>query len=133
MGFKFEGSRDLPISPTIVPQLAMGTITSITDAIVEVVTNADDSYRRLEDDGRKTEGRIKIYVHRMKGGKCKELTVLDCAEGMIKEKLQAALEFAGQTSGFEEGRSVRGLFGRGLKEAIVVLGEAKIYTIKEDN
>jgi hypothetical protein len=50
---------------------------------------------------------------------------------MTKKELEKAIEFAGVTSGFEEGRSVRGLFGRGLKETIIALGDGEIKTIKD--
>ncbi len=57
--------------------------------------------------------------------------VKDFAEGMSREQLQKAITFGEEASGFETGRSVRGLFGRGLKEAIIALGEGEITTIQE--
>lgn len=51
---------------------------------------------------------------------------------MSKEELKKAIEFGGEASGFAKGQTVRGLFGRGLKEAIISLGEGEIYTIKND-
>jgi hypothetical protein len=51
---------------------------------------------------------------------------------MTREELEKAVRFGGETSGFEKGRTVRGLFGRGLKEAIISLGEGEIYTIKNN-
>ena len=126
---EFKGSLDLPINPRIIQQMAMGTIRSVVDAVVELVTNSDDSYRKLEEGG-EIKGEIHIFVYRLKGGRCKELRVWDFAQGMTRDGLEKALEFAGETSGFEEGRSVRGLFGRGLKEAIISLGQAEIYTIR---
>lgn len=129
-GIDKKKSHDLPISPKVVQQMAMGTIRSIADAIVELVTNSDDSYTRRENGEVKSKGIIQLFVHRLKGGKCKELRVVDFAEGMTNAELKKALEFAGETSGFEKGRSVRGLFGRGLKEAIIGLGEGEVYTIK---
>lgn len=71
-------------------------------------------------------------MKRLKYGKCEKLEAIDFAEGMDKEQLKKALRFAGEASGFEEGKSVRGLFGRGLKEAILALGKGEIYTIKDD-
>jgi len=96
------------------------------------VTNSDDSYKRLERDGISDKGEIRIRVRRLKGGKCERLEAIDFAEGMNKEKLEKALIFAGEASGFEEGKSVRGLFGRGLKEAIIALGKGEIYSIKDN-
>jgi len=112
--------------------MAMGTIRSVVDAVVELVTNSDDSYRRLEEEDSETRGEIHLSVYRLKGGRCRELKAWDFAQGMTRDGLEKALEFAGETSGFEKGRSVRGLFGRGLKEAIISLGEGEIYTIQGD-
>jgi len=124
-------AKDLPINPRIVEQLARATVKNLVDGIVELITNSDDSYRRLEELHQNVSGEIEIYVEREKYGICKKLTVKDKAEGMSKKELQKAIEFGGETSGFTEGRSVRGLFGRGLKETIIALGEGHITSIKE--
>lgn len=124
---EFGAAFDLPISPKIVKPIS---VRSITDAIVELVTNSDDSYNRPHESTNR-EGQIEIYVERIKGGKCKQLVVKDYAEGMSREQLQRAITFGEEASGFETGRSVRGLFGRGLKEAILALGEGEITTIKD--
>ncbi|MBL7075730.1 ATP-binding protein [candidate division KSB1 bacterium] len=129
---ELEKEQDLPTDPRIQIQMTYGTIRNLVDAIVELVTNSDDSYKRLEEKGIKVKGEIKIYIRRLKYGKCERLEVLDFAEGMDKEDLKKALKFAAETSGFEKGKSVRGLFGRGLKEAIMALGIGEIYTIKDD-
>lgn len=129
---KFEEPQDLPIDARITIQMSYGTIRYLYDAVVELVTNSDDSYKRIKRDGIADKGEIKIRVRRLKGSKCERLEVIDFAEGMNKEKLEKALIFAGEASGFEEGKSVRGLFGRGLKEAIIALGKGEIYSIKDD-
>ena len=123
-------AKVLQVNLRIVEQLAKATITNLIDGIVELVTNCDDSYRRLEETGKQVNGEIEIYVNRKTGGICENLVVKDWAEGMSRSKLEKALEFGGETSGFEKGRSVRGLFGRGLKETIIALGEGNIKTIK---
>lgn len=104
---------------------------NIINGIVELVTNSDDSYRRLEADGKSVNGVIEIYINRKKGGTCEKLIVKDCAGGMSQAELEKAIEFGGETSGFEEGKSVRGFFGRGLKETILSLGEGQIKTINQ--
>lgn len=129
---KFEESQNLPIDPRITIQMSYGTIRYLYDAVVELVTNSDDSYKRLKRDGIADKGEIKIRVRRLKGSRCERIEVIDFAEGMNKEKLKKALIFAGEASGFEEGKSVRGLFGRGLKEAIIALGKGEIYSIKDN-
>lgn len=123
-------AKELPIDSRIVEQLAKATIKNLADAIVELVTNSDDSYKRLEEKGEKTQGRVLISVWRRKGGNCERLVVKDFAEGMTREELERAIVFGATTSGFEAGRSVRGMFGRGLKETIIALGEGEIKTVK---
>ncbi|MBI4824717.1 MAG: ATP-binding protein [Nitrospirae bacterium] len=128
----FSEHRKLRIEDWIVKQMSLGTIRSFPDAIVELVTNCDDSYKRLEEEKISCHGEIKISILRLKGGICKELVAIDFAEGMDRNQLEKALSFGGETSGFERGKSVRGLFGRGLKETIIALGKGTIYTIRDN-
>jgi hypothetical protein len=122
---------DIKIHPRVTIQQARQTIKSLIDAIVELLTNSDDSYRRLEQQGTKPDGWIEIAVLRQRGGKWKYLLVSDHAEGMNLDELLAALEYGGITSGFERGISVRGLWGRGLKETILALGKGSIQSVKD--
>jgi hypothetical protein len=127
-----EGSvLPLPIDPQIIAQQAQSTIKSIVDAVVELLTNSDDSYRRLEQSQRPAGGDISLHVVRSKGGSCSLLEIQDHAEGMDWPSLERAITFAASSSGFFEGRTVRGLFGRGLKEAIVGLGMGTIRTVSD--
>jgi hypothetical protein len=123
--------KDLPINPRIVEQLSKATIKTLVDGIVELVTNSDDSYKRLEERGKPTNGTIDIFVSRKKGGMCDRLVAKDFAEGMARGELEKALEFGGETSGFSIGKTVRGFFGRGLKETIIALGEGEITSIED--
>lgn len=41
-------AKELPINSRIVEQLAKATVKNMVDGIVELVTNCDDSYKRLE-------------------------------------------------------------------------------------
>lgn len=113
----------------VLKTLADSTIRGVQDAIVELVTNSDDSYAREEQSGKKASGQIEIHISRARGGHCKKIEVVDCAEGMGFQTLKKAIEFSGETSGFKEGRTVRGFFGRGLKESIIALGKGKISTL----
>ena len=127
-----EGQEgDIPISQRAITQQSQGTIKSLLDALVELVTNSDDSYRRLEEDGISRDGSIHVYVHRERGGSVSEVEVADWAEGMTLERIQTILEFSGDTSGFTSGRNLRGLFGKGLKEAIFALGSGRIESVRE--
>lgn len=112
-------------------QMSHGTIKTIVEAIVEPVTNSDDSYCDMEDAGMQPSGNIDIHVIRARGGQCEFLAVIDQAAGMDKDKLDKAIVFAGKTSSFHLGRRRRGLLGRGLKEAIIKLGSGEIITVKD--
>src|SRR4030042_4433576 len=122
---------DLRISPNIIRQMSLATVRNLIDALVELIANSDDSYKRLEAEGIQADGVIQIQVCRKKGGICERIEVRDFAEGMDRPGLERALVFAEGASGIEKGKSVRGFFGRGLKEAIIALGKAQIETIKE--
>lgn len=124
-------AKPLPIKDRFIVQTIKATVKNIIDGIIELVTNSDDGYRRLEGDGKSANGDIEISINRKKGGTCEKLIVKDYAGGMSQEKLEKAIEFGGETSGFEEGKSVRGFFGRGLKETILSLGEGQIKTINQ--
>jgi hypothetical protein len=126
--------KEIPIAKPsrLIMQDAKAAIQHFCDAIVELVTNSDDSYKRLESEKKSCTGEIEIYVEREKGGKVKEFYVKDFAEGIPKENLEKVIAFGEETSGFIKGKSVRGLFGRGLKQAIIALeGEAEIFTRKD--
>ncbi len=120
--------KRLQVDDSIVKTLSIATIKNLIAGVVELVTNSDDSYKRIEESGNNVSGRIEIYVNREKGGICKKFIIKDYAEGMTKEELEKALIFAGKT---KIGKSIRGLFGRGLKETIIALGEGEIITIKK--
>ena len=131
--FQLSESGLLPVNrQRLIKQLADSTIVNVFDAIVELVTNSDDSYLKLEQDGKISSGRIDIYLTRGPRGQCTELVVSDEASGMGYSDLKKAIEFSGETSGFKEGRGVRGFFGRGLKESIIALGKGEILTLKDN-
>ena len=116
----------------VIKQQSAATIRDLIDVVVELLTNCNDSYCRLEDEGKHPSGKIELYVSREKGSKCKEFKIKDYAEGMNKEKLSKAIGYGEKSSGFTEGKTVRGLLGRGLKESIIGLGtNGEIYTKKE--
>lgn len=92
---------------------AMGS--DIMRALVELVTNADDSYERAGLDGD-----IWITVQRQRGAQqFPILMVRDEAEGMTSAEMDDRLGRIGDvTSGFLSGQRVRGLFGRGGRDAV---------------
>ena len=66
--------KEIPIAKPsrLIMQDAKAAIQHFSDAIVELVTNSDDSYKRLEENGEKHSGKIEIYVSREKGGRVEE-------------------------------------------------------------
>ena len=103
----------------------------IERGLVELVTNSDDSYRNLEDDGRKVSGKSRIDVERKKRGPSKVITH-DRADGMDREEMFNKLGTLGKrTSGFEGGRARRGLHGRGARD-VIAFGTAHFESIKDN-
>ena len=103
---------------------------SIGKALVELVTNSDDSYARLERAGVPVSGRIVVQYERHRHGAV--LTVADQAEGMAFDKACFILSYGGAHSRLAQGMDGgRGYFGRGLKQAIFGLGYGWLETIHE--
>ncbi len=101
---------------------------SIEKALVELITNSDDSYARLDKAGIQTTGEILVHYERHQGGAL--LVVTDKAEGMSYEQVCLILTYGGAHSPLARGESGgRGYFGRGLKQAIYGLGHGWIETI----
>ncbi len=105
-----------------VMQQARLAIRDIYDAIVELVTNADDRYQRLE-----TTGEIEIVIERGKSERV--LRVRDFADGMSLQVMDHKLSrTGGRVSGLEEGLNVRGTNSRGAKD-IAALGAVRFESI----
>jgi hypothetical protein len=101
---------------------------SVEKALVELITNSDDSYARLERKGVEVSGRILVQYERHKRGAL--LTVADQAEGMSFERACFILSYGGAHSPLANGLvGGRGYFGRGLKQAIFGLGYGWLETI----
>jgi len=101
---------------------------SVEKALVELITNSDDSYARLEKAGVQVSGQIRIHYERHQGGAL--LVVGDQAEGMSFEQVCFILTYGGAHSTLARGEGGgRGYFGRGLKQAIYGLGHGWIETI----
>ncbi|MDD3814213.1 MAG: hypothetical protein PHZ02_06155 [Desulfocapsaceae bacterium] len=101
---------------------------SVEKALVELITNSDDSYARLEQTGTRVSGRIRIQYERHQAGAF--LAVADQAEGMSFKQACFILTYGGAHSPLARGDGGgRGYFGRGLKQAIYGLGYGWIETI----
>lgn len=103
---------------------------SVEKALVELITNSDDSYARLEKAGASVTGRIRVGYERHHAGAV--LMVSDQAEGMSFEQAGRILSYGGAHSPLSRGEGTgRGYFGRGLKQAIFGLGHGWIETIQD--
>lgn len=103
---------------------------SIEKALIELVTNCDDSYTRLEERGNSVSGAINIGYERHRNGAF--VSVSDQAEGMDFERLKTILTYGGAFSSLSKGETAgRGYFGRGLKQAIYGLGHGWIESVKD--
>lgn len=103
---------------------------SVEKALVELITNSDDSYSRLEKTGATVTGSIHVGYERHHTGAV--LMVTDQAEGMSFEEAARILTYGGAHSPLSRGEgNGRGYFGRGLKQAIFGLGHGWIETIKD--
>lgn len=104
----------------------------IERGLVELITNADDKYRDLEDDGIKTSGKIRIEIERRKKGQSSIVIVKDRAVGMnMKEMHENLGELGKRTSGFEVGKPRRGLHGRGARD-VAAFGTVHFESIKDE-
>ncbi len=99
-------------------------------ALVELITNSDDSYTRMEKQGLKTTGIIHIELMRKYHGST--IKIVDQGEGLDRKQMDIKVgRYGGKSSTREESTS-RGYFMRGLKEAMVGVGYGRIRSIKGD-
>ena len=92
-------------------------------ALVELVTNSDDSYRRLDGASQIRAGQVILEVQRKDRNAV--IRIRDFAEGMSGDGMDLYVSrYAEDTSGMTQGQSVRGFWGRGLKDAILGLGRS---------
>jgi hypothetical protein len=125
----FAVSRQLRVTDRAIIQLASSAVRGDPiKSLVELVTNSDDSYRRMGTCNETSFGRITVSFDERKN----TMTVLDFAEGMDVNTMDECVgTYGGETSGFTKGCSVRGFYGRGLKEAILGLGSGTVQSIKQ--
>src|SRR5690606_40803366 len=90
-------------------------------ALVEILTNANDSYSRLEQAGGVASGEMVIEVQRKH--KNSVIRVRDFAEGMTDRRMDRVVGTYGEaTSGLKEDQRVRGMWARGLEDSILRVG-----------
>jgi len=97
-------------------------------SLVELITNSDDSYRRIEGLNETSHGRVIVTLDYQNNS----ISVLDFAEGIDARSMDECVgTYGAEMSGFSKGCLVRGFYGRGLKEAILGLGSGVIMSIKD--
>ena len=90
--------------------------------LAEVITNADDSYNRLEQNGIIDTNMVcPIYIKITKARKSsRKVVVIDNAEGMDDQQLADNFgEYGADTSGGSSGKEVRGLYGQGATDVLM--------------
>jgi hypothetical protein len=124
------GSRKLQYADRVALQQADQAIRKdVLRALVEVITNCNDSYSRLEQAGQEMDGEIIIEVIRKHQNSV--IRVRDHAEGMTDSRMDKVVGTYGEaTSGLKEDKHVRGMWGRGMKDSIFGLGHGYVYSIK---
>jgi hypothetical protein len=127
------GSRKLQYADRVALQQADQAIRKdVLRALVEIITNCNDSYSRLEYAGHQVKGEIIIDVHRKHQNSI--IRVRDQAEGMTDLRMDKVVGPYGEaTSGLKEDKHVRGMWGRGLKDSIFGLGYGHVYSFKGAN
>ena len=110
--------------------------------LVELITNSDDSYRRLENSPEATEEyknqvkEIKIIYNDLDGTGKEYFEVIDHAEGMDDSRMTAVFKkYGGDNAGGDEYRT-RGIFGQGasdvLKASALSNKRASIRSVRND-
>lgn len=107
-------------------QEAMGG--DLVKGLIELITNADDSYVRSR---RRGPGGIWVQIDRSTRGDGRTVVVKDRASGMTHQEMEKRLLPLGRrASGSERGESVRGNRGRGAKD-LIAFGDVVFESIKD--
>ena len=127
-GVEVPASGTIPYHPRAAMQdsaLAMGR--DVVRALVEMITNASDSYSRLERRGITVDGLVEVAAERVRSGEYNRIIVRDQAEGMRRAAVEERILQAGARTS-EVGD--RGVQGRGAKD-IAFFGKARYESIKD--
>jgi hypothetical protein len=101
---------------------------SLLKVLTELLTNADDSYRRMEAAGSHVDiGRIAIDLERRR----RTLAVIDQAEGLDAHDMEEAfVTYGGESGDRATGARTRSLFGKGLRDVLFTQAEGTVRSIK---
>jgi hypothetical protein len=110
---------------------------SIAKILTELVTNSDDSYKRLIRSGKKNSDQtvledpapIIILFERTK----KRLSVIDHAEGLSdKEMRDRFVSYGEESTDRAKGYKTRSLFGKGLRDVLFTQKHGQVKSIKNE-
>jgi len=101
---------------------AQYAVRDIYDALVELITNCDDSYHRIGNE----EGQILIEIKRRHKGKS-HVIIRDKAEGISLEEMRKKIKKVGDLT---SANGDRGFMARGAKDC-AVLGKVTFQSIKD--
>ncbi len=95
-------------------------------ALAELITNSDDSYRRMQRQDGPGFGHIEVIYDR----KSRRIAVVDWAEGMDAAAMERMYpNYGAATSGLYSGLSVRGYFGKGIKDVLFSMDGGVVQSI----
>lgn len=122
-------TRKMKVSERLYKQISDESMTSLWEAIVEFITNVDDSYERISKLNKQKNWFGKCLIEYNPGGKTNPtiLTIKDQAEGMSFEMLENNF---GTYAERQSGSASRGIAGRGAKDAASI-GDVTVASIKE--
>jgi hypothetical protein len=103
--------------------LAKQAVDSLEKGLIELITNVDESYHRLEQRGEVVSGKIEISVDRHTRTKPTIVEVVDYAEGMDADEMKEFIAKYGEDTS-------RGGFGMGLKDALIAFGGGEVISFK---
>lgn len=103
---------------------AQYAVRDVYDALVELITNCDDSYYRIGNE----KGQILIEVEHRRYKEKSRVIVSDRAEGITLEEMRRKIKKVGELTGANGDRS---FMGRGAKDC-AVLGKVTFESIKDN-
>ncbi|MDY2913986.1 MAG: hypothetical protein SOV58_05095 [Candidatus Enteromonas sp.] len=93
---------------------------SVVAYLVELITNSDDSYKRLESAGVLPKEQVKpIYVEYWEKKGNYYLSVTDNAEGMDSQRVRDIFEHYGGDNAGGDSSASRGIFGQGATDVMI--------------
>jgi hypothetical protein len=111
-------------------QFEKGVGRSIAKILTELVTNSDDSYKRLIAAGRRSASKILPITIRLARSR-RRFIVIDNAEGLTEENMERAFGTYGRDSGDRDaGLRTRSLFGKGLRDVLFTQDGGTVFSIK---